>query len=90
MTLLRLKSEAMDAFKALRRSRRTEKLLSVVTDNAREIPMGEMHVTCEEDGYQVQQSGSSLAPAPHHCVPSTRRNISEQQLMSTTGRRRKD
>ena len=53
---LRLKSEAVDAFKAVKAIVEREsgnKLCEVMTDNARELSMGEMRELCEREGIKL-------------------------------------
>ena len=53
---LRLKSEAPEAFKAFKAVAENESKKRIMTDNARELCMGEMKVICEQEGIKLHTS----------------------------------
>ena len=48
--------EALDAFKAAAENEYQKRMREIMTDNARELCMGELKVICEEEGIKLHTS----------------------------------
>src|SRR5258706_10625156 len=91
---LRLKSEAVDAFRPLREVAENEsgkRLREVMTDNSREQSMGEMRDICQREGVKLNTAGP-YQPTTKRVTEGTRgptnalRGILHQTGLPTTPR----